>query len=360
MYHRLHFPRHGFSEYHFYKRENHTRAVKCRQRQQVHHREVCRDYRHDVQEGAESRRTDFRDGGYHGDSAAGGFQTYLSRDERAERGKDLEHYEEAEAERSSQRAEEAELYALRSVHDADARLFRRFALIQILVAEGVFPDGHRDGHDFSVAQYFESRARLHVLERTDQVVRRHDVDLQSVFCEDDVARLKYVRFAVHFVCGGDHGKYLPVSGEVHRYDEYRAEEVEKRARKQHYEPFPRLLSVERAFVLHTLLVLSVEGAESAQRKGAQREQFAVFPVDFFDDRRTEAYSEFVYLESEQFPCQIVPRLVYDDHYHQSHQREQNISDIGENFTCRCRRQRKDHFILLLRNKCICELPRLCR
>src|SRR5699024_5555177 len=91
VYHRLHFSRHGFSEYHFYKREHHTRAVKCRQRQQVHYREVCRDYRHDVQEGAESRRTDFRDGGYHGDSAAGSFQTYLSCDERTERSEDLEH-----------------------------------------------------------------------------------------------------------------------------------------------------------------------------------------------------------------------------------------------------------------------------
>ena len=83
-------------------------------------------------------------------------------------------------------------------------------------------------------------------------------------------------------------------------------------------------------------------------------------IAFFYDGRPEAYAEFVDPEPEQFAREIVPRLVHHDHEHERYEGEENVADVGEDFTRRGRRQRKDHFILLLWNKCICEPLRLFR
>ena len=171
-----------------------------------------------------------------------------------------------------------------------------------------------------------------------------------------------VLHAVYGIGVRHHGQYLTVSGKIYRDDEYRGQKVEKRAGEKDYQPLPRLLAVVRALILSALalIVVAVKGAESPERKRTQGEKFTRLFVAFLQYRGAETYAEFVYPEPERLPRQIVTELMYHYHDHERDQCQQDIAYICENFTCRGGRQRKDHFISLLWNKCISEPPRLYR
>lgn len=154
--------------------------------------------------------------------------------------------------------------------------FGRLPFVEIIVAEFVIPHRDRDRHRLSVTQDFEARSRRNVLEHACDVVVGHYVDLQSVFCKQNVAGTQHVFDAVHVIGRNDRGQDLPVCGEIDCDDENRAEKVEKRSRKQNYQAFPGFLAVEGAFVLDAVLVFAVKSAEAAERKRAEREELARF------------------------------------------------------------------------------------
>ena len=73
------------------------------------------------------------------------------------------------------------------------------------------------------------------------------------------------------------------------------------------------------------VVLSLEGAETAERNGTDSEDFPRFLIGTLEYRRSETYAEFVYFEAEQFTREVVPEFVDDDHEHQRAKREQNVA-----------------------------------
>ena len=258
----------------------------------------------------------------------------------------------------------------------------------MLLAECIAAHRRGDGHGFAVAQDLILSARFDVLKGARHVVLRHDVDLQSVLCEDDVAGEEDVGLAVDVVDLAHHGEDLSVCGEIYRDDEDGAEEVEQRSREHHDEPFPGFLTVERdadcprfggvsRFFLPVRpcpalrdlgerrrrfaaacvdevevvfaeagveVILAAEGAEPSERQYAYGEELPRLFVAFFYDRRTEAYAEFVDGEAEHLARKIVPRLMNDDHEHQGDQCQQDVAYIGENLTRTCGSQREQHFI----------------
>ncbi len=181
---------------------------------------------------------------------------------------------------------------------------------------------------------------------------KHNVDLLSVYIENDVAFLKNVLIRCGIANAHDVRKQLTVCGKIYRYNDDCAQKVHKRARKQHYKALPSLLIVEcvgvfydisvfvfnliSVFVNHCAFgVLAVKSAKSAYGKRTKRKQFARLFIAFFDDCRSETYCELVDFESEQFAGGVMSEFVYDNHCHKRKNGYDDVSDICENFACRC-------------------------